>query len=193
MAPAALALSGGAALLVAIVAFTGDRDVRKTTGGGREAPAPTLLSAETNLPTPNEAERKAFRLTVESTPSGAEVVDATRGPDAGMFLGRTPLSLAISNAEARSAPRLLTIRRDGYEPYSLVQGPSDENVRILATLVPARPSELASSSNTDDNDASQSASHTPSGARPRTEGRPDAKPDARPGRPTPLPEIRLTR
>jgi serine/threonine-protein kinase len=34
-----------------------------------------------------------------------------------------------------AAPLKLTIRLDGYEPYEIVQGPSDSNVRASAGLV----------------------------------------------------------
>jgi serine/threonine-protein kinase len=51
------------------------------------------------------------------------------------------MQLSIDNEAARREPRKLSIRRDGFQPYSILQGPSDDNVRVIATLVesPAEP------------------------------------------------------
>jgi serine/threonine-protein kinase len=87
-----------------------------------------------NNPAPAAAERgprKTFALTVESTPSGSEVLES----DA--VLGTTPIVLSVDNDLARKALRRLVVRREGYLPYSIVQGPSDENVHVFAALVAA--------------------------------------------------------
>ncbi|MGK3988952.1 serine/threonine-protein kinase [Sorangium sp. So ce136] len=70
----------------------------------------------------------SFVLMVESMPSGAEVLED------GKPLGNTPLQLSITNSSVRANPRRLTVRHEGYEPYSIVQGPSDQSVRLVATL-----------------------------------------------------------
>ncbi|HTN84177.1 MAG TPA: serine/threonine protein kinase, partial [Sorangium sp.] len=44
------------------------------------------------------------------------------------------LQLSITNSSVRANPRRLTVRHEGYEPYSIVQGPSDQSVRLVATL-----------------------------------------------------------
>ncbi|WP_437813160.1 serine/threonine protein kinase [Sorangium sp. So ce1078] len=74
------------------------------------------------------ADVATFVLMVESMPSGAEVLED------GKPLGNTPLQLSISNSSVRTNPRRLTVRQEGYEPYSIVQGPSDQSVRLVATL-----------------------------------------------------------
>jgi len=103
-----------------------------------------------------------FTFAIESTPSGASVFEG----DA--LLGRTPLSLTIDNAAVGAAPRRFILRADGFEPYTIVQGPSDTAVRFRATLTPAP---LA---------APPSASSKPSSALPVA---PSSKPA--PTRPTP--------
>jgi serine/threonine-protein kinase len=52
------------------------------------------------------------------------------------------MQISIDNDAARTEPRRLVVRRAGYQPYSILQGPSDENVRIIAQLV-AAPSDTA--------------------------------------------------
>ncbi|WP_437755863.1 serine/threonine protein kinase [Sorangium sp. So ce1389] len=77
---------------------------------------------------PPPADVGSFVLMVESMPSGAEVLED------GKPLGNTPLQLSITNSSVRANPRRLTVRHEGYEPYSIVQGPSDQSVRLVATL-----------------------------------------------------------
>ncbi|WP_437306707.1 serine/threonine protein kinase [Sorangium sp. So ce388] len=77
---------------------------------------------------PAPADVGSFVLMVESMPSGAEVLED------GKPLGNTPLQLSITNSSVRANPRRLTVRHEGYEPYSIVQGPSDQSVRLVATL-----------------------------------------------------------
>jgi hypothetical protein len=72
--------------------------------------------------------RRGFTLLVDSSPSGAEVVE---GVD---VLGRTPMQISVDNEAARQKARRWTLRLPGYQPYSIVQGESEENVRILAPL-----------------------------------------------------------
>lgn len=87
-----------------------------------------------------------FSLSIESAPSGAQVLDGDR------VVGTTPLSVTIDDASVASAPRRFTLRLDGYEPYSMAQGASESNVRVLATLTPtpkaAAPTEPASAPTT---------------------------------------------
>lgn len=90
------------------------------------APAPTQPAPASAAPQP--AERTSFVLMIESMPSGAEVLED------GQSLGNTPLHLSITGESVRDQPRRLTVRHEGYEPYSIVQGPSDESVRLVATL-----------------------------------------------------------
>jgi len=100
----------------------------------RPPPAPPAPPPAANNPAPAEpAVRSAFGLLVESMPSGAEVLED------GKSLGTTPLQLSISNESVRTQPRRLTVRLDGHEPYSIVQGPSDQSVRLVATLTKIAP------------------------------------------------------
>ncbi|XXY44502.1 serine/threonine-protein kinase [Sorangium sp. So ce269] len=92
-------------------------------------PAPAAAAApDKPQVAPAPADVGAFVLMVESMPSGAEVLED------GKPLGNTPLQLSITNSSVRANPRRLTVRQEGYEPYSIVQGPSDQSVRLVATL-----------------------------------------------------------
>jgi serine/threonine-protein kinase len=85
-------------------------------------------------PSPQQPEGvRSFVVMIDSYPQGAEVFDGDRR------LGTTPMQLSLQNADLRVQPHQLTIRRQGYLPYSIVQGPSDGNVRITAQLAPEVP------------------------------------------------------
>jgi serine/threonine-protein kinase len=77
-----------------------------------------------------EAARRAFNVFIESTPPGAQVMEN------GQPIGTTPLALSIELASVKQAPRSFTLLRSGYLPYSVRQGSSNEDVRVLATLQP---------------------------------------------------------
>ena len=70
-----------------------------------------------------------FKLTLDSDPGGADVTED------GVSLGTTPITLVLDAAQLRKAKRTFTLRREGYLPYAVVQGPSDESVRVVAALV----------------------------------------------------------
>ncbi|WP_433932380.1 protein kinase [Sorangium cellulosum] len=114
----------------------------------------------------------SFVLMVESMPSGAEVLED------GKPLGNTPLQLSITNSSVRSSPRRLTVRQEGYEPYSIVQGPSDQSVRLVATLTKRAAAPT-----------STPAAPTPPPATPapRSYGRPAPRPSPAPDSPPPSP------
>ena len=86
-------------------------------------------SAATPSGTAMAAMRRSFVLFIDATPAGAEIWEADKA------LGQAPMQISIDNEAARREPRRLVVRRPGYQPYSIVQGPSDENVRIIAQLV----------------------------------------------------------
>jgi serine/threonine-protein kinase len=114
-----------------------------------------------------------FVLMLESMPSGAEVLED------GKSLGHTPLQLSITNSSVKDEPRRLTVRADGCEPYSIVQGPSDQSVRLVATL--AKVPEAA---------PVKPAAPAPAPPRtwtPRPSPRPAAQPDTPPPAPAPRP------
>ncbi len=91
---------------------------------------PHAPPAEQAVPTPAASR---FTIRIESTPSGADVREADR------VLGATPLDLAIDNDAVRSAPRRFVLAKDGFAPYSVLQGPSSENVHVVAQLAPVPP------------------------------------------------------
>ena len=76
---------------------------------------------------------RSFTLMIDSYPQGAEVVEG------GRVLGTTPIQVSVQNDDVRTQPRQITVRRAGFVPYSILQGPSDGNVRIVATLSPEAP------------------------------------------------------
>jgi serine/threonine-protein kinase len=77
-----------------------------------------------------EPARGSFTLTIDSSPGGAEVFegDALRGS--------TPMVISLENSVLRQQATRFVVRKEGFQPYSLVQGPSQENVRMVAALVP---------------------------------------------------------
>jgi eukaryotic-like serine/threonine-protein kinase len=93
----------------------------------RSAADPAAPTGSGAIATP--AARRSFVLFIDSTPAGAEVLE---GDDP---LGHAPLQVSIDNEVARKQPRRFVVRRAGFQPYSIVQGPSEENVRIIASLV----------------------------------------------------------
>jgi len=75
------------------------------------------------------AARRSFVLFVDVSPAGAEIWEGDHA------LGQAPMQISIDNDTARKEPRHFVVKRPGFQPYSIVQGPSDENVRINAMLV----------------------------------------------------------
>ena len=70
---------------------------------------------------------------LESVPTGADVYDGERR------IGATPLQISIDKVQAQRQARSFTLRHPGYQPYSVVQGYSDDNVRLLASMSPEPP------------------------------------------------------
>lgn len=97
------------------------------------APAPPSASA---AEAPTAA--RVFTLFVESVPTGADVFDGERK------IGTTPLQVSVLKEQVRREAATFTLRHAGYQPYSLVQGYSDDNVRLVAALVPEAPPATAS-------------------------------------------------
>jgi serine/threonine-protein kinase len=121
----------GALLLFAVVRAT-DRPAQRAEDTASSGPGARGAGASEISAAP--APKRAFQMIVESTPSGAEVRQSNQRDQ---LLGTTPLTISIDNEAVRIEPRKLTIARPGYQPYSIVQGPSEENVRVLATLLEA--------------------------------------------------------
>ncbi|XYH99022.1 serine/threonine protein kinase [Sorangium sp. So ce1128] len=89
----------------------------------KPGPAPTSAPEHKGAP--------SFMLIIESIPPGAEVLED------GKSLGQTPLQLSIENEQVRAAPRRLTLQKEGFQPYSIVQGPSEMSVQTVARLAQA--------------------------------------------------------
>ncbi len=73
---------------------------------------------------------RQFTVRIESAPSAADVREGDR------LLGTTPLELSIDNDAVLQAPRTFLLSKEGFAPYSVVQGASADRVRIVAQLVP---------------------------------------------------------
>jgi serine/threonine-protein kinase len=86
--------------------------------------------------------RTSFALTIESVPAGAEVLEGDR------VLGTTPLAMSIDNDVVRKGPRQFSLKREQFESYAVVQGPSQDNVRVLAQLRPIPTADPVTSSRT---------------------------------------------
>jgi serine/threonine-protein kinase len=111
---------GAGVMLIAVLVAIGLRSE------SARAPAPGVTAASAPGP------KRSFSLVVESDPGGADVIEA-HAP-ANVVLGTTPIHLTIDNGIA--SPRKLILQLRGYQPYTIVQGASDEDVRIVARLVP---------------------------------------------------------
>jgi serine/threonine protein kinase len=79
-------------------------------------------------PSPSVVSPRAS-VVVVTVPAGAEVVEASR------VLGTTPLTLSIDPAELARAPRLLVLRREGYQSQSLELGPVPAGTVLQRTLI----------------------------------------------------------
>ncbi len=116
-------LAGAAALVVSGIALALGVSL-----AGREEPAGATAPV---APSARPAEfTRTFVLWLDSTPAGAEVLEGDT------VLGTTPMQLSIENETVRVSPKRLTLRSPGHRPYSLVQGPSEGNVRVAAALQP---------------------------------------------------------
>jgi hypothetical protein len=88
-------------------------------------PSPTPARSPSAVPAPVDR----FTMTIDSMPSGAHVFDGDQ------IVGTTPFTTVLENQIVSTSPRKLTLRLDGYEPFDVVQGPSQTNVRAAAKLV----------------------------------------------------------
>jgi hypothetical protein len=103
---------------------------------GDELAAAAFVALRANKPAPQPAPAavvaaplpESFTVVFDSFPSGASVVEGD------VKLGTTPMQLSLRNAGLEKEPRKFSIVRDGFLSYAVVQGPSREPVRVLATL-----------------------------------------------------------
>jgi serine/threonine-protein kinase len=121
-----IVLFAGTGLVIALSAALLARLASSPDSAALSAASQSAISPPTAAP----ARSSTFSLLIESTPSGAEVFEA------GRLLGKTPLHLVVDKHAAQKDARTLTLRHPGYQSYSVVQGSSEENVRLVAVLVP---------------------------------------------------------
>jgi eukaryotic-like serine/threonine-protein kinase len=93
-------------------------------------PQAAALASAPSLPVaaPSPAALPTFSMLIESNPVGAEVFEGEA------LLGRTPLRLSVDPASGPPLPRTFSVRSAGYLPYTLVQGASPHDTRVLAEL-----------------------------------------------------------
>jgi hypothetical protein len=68
---------------------------------------------------------------IDSVPSGAEVYEGAQ------LLGTTPMQLSVDEQSVADAPRTFSVRKAGFLPYTVAQGGSAVDVRLLLPLAPA--------------------------------------------------------
>ncbi len=129
------------ALAAALVAFAGVAGftLQNLRAGQAQRPALVPAAKATALPeasrleppTPEIPPARSFALTIDSRPASATVSEN------GARLGTTPLSLTITHDSVAGQNRRFTVEREGFAPYSIEQGDSDESVNVLATLAPS--------------------------------------------------------
>lgn len=76
------------------------------------------------------AESRTFSLYIDSRPTEAQVFEADEQ------VGTTPLRIDVHSASVANTPRTFTVRKDGYLPYTIAQGSSAKDERVLAALTP---------------------------------------------------------
>ncbi|WP_437600489.1 protein kinase domain-containing protein [Sorangium sp. So ce590] len=137
----AVILAAIGAVIVAAVAFVLTRN--PASSEATTVPPPAASPAPTSAPSDPKG-AASFMLIIESIPPGAEVLED------GKSLGQTPLQLSIENELVRAAPRRLTVQKEGFQPYSIIQGPSEMSVQTVARLAqveaPAKTEDPPSSS-----------------------------------------------
>jgi len=116
-APSKLPMIAGLGAGLIAIAIAGVALLRK--------PPPPAPVAAAPAPMPD-----AFTAVFDSFPSGADLMEGESK------LGTTPMQLSLRNAGLDASPRKFRIVRAGFLPYEVVQGPSREPVRVLATLAP---------------------------------------------------------
>lgn len=93
----------------------------------RRAPPPVPVPAPVPVVAPMP---DSFTAVFDSFPSGAALYEGEAK------LGETPMQLSMRNAGLDAQPRKFRIVREGFLPYEVVQGPSRDAVKVLATLAP---------------------------------------------------------
>jgi serine/threonine-protein kinase len=146
---AALALVVGGAFAAAFFAGRGSHDPAPASSASAAPAAPHVVR-------------------IESTPPGARVMEGAA------LVGTTPCALPLPEG---SAVRELVVALDGYQPYTIKQGASADDVRLVVPLV-AAPAASSSAAQ-----AAGSGSPTTKKPPPPPAAKPTATPTAPPSRP----------
>ncbi len=120
------ALIVGAALVVAALVWA-----LRPEHDAPQAPKPAAAPAKASAPLATTQAPQAFAVQIDSSPNGADVFEGQQR------LGSTPIQLSVDSASIASSPRTFTVRKAGYLPYTIVQGNSAKDIRLLAELVRA--------------------------------------------------------
>jgi serine/threonine protein kinase len=171
-------LAGVGVLLAAVIALFA---LRRPSADDTAVPVASATPPATTAAANENKGGGSFMLILESIPSGASVMED------GKEMGKTPLNLSIQNDQVKDQPRHITVQKEGFQPYSIVQGPSDASVRLVATLAQVASSTPSSS----DSPSSHSGSSSKWRGRNRTP--PAATASAKTPPPVQPPDIRIQR
>jgi serine/threonine-protein kinase len=87
-------------------------------------PPASVATMDSSVPT----HTLGFTLHIESDPPGATVHDGD------LNLGATPVQMVLDPKTVEREPKRLVVHKDGYLPHTVVQGPSDADVRQVISL-----------------------------------------------------------
>jgi len=118
---------GGALLAVTLWAVRSSRPSSEPPPRAATPSSPAPVSEPAALPQAVPASA-TFSLRIESNPPGARVFEGDTS------LGATPIQVSVDRALIAQAPRTFTLRMPGYLPYTVVQGSSATDTRVLAEL-----------------------------------------------------------
>jgi serine/threonine protein kinase len=129
----------GCCIWVTWALFGSSHDAPSTAGPVTTPSASTLAATRSTT----------FSLQVTARPADAQVYEG------GQLLGSTPLHVTIDPASLTHGARIFSVRKSGYAPYTIVQGPAERDVSVFAELS-AEPKDMSS------------LAAVPSAARPNT-------------------------
>jgi len=99
-------------------------------GSSVDAPLParSVAVAPASIAPPPAPSSASFALEIAASEPGARVYEGEN------LLGSTPLRMTVEPASVAQGPRTFTVRKSGFLPYTIVQGPSQKDARVLAEL-----------------------------------------------------------
>jgi serine/threonine-protein kinase len=100
-----------------------------------KSPATTTTTVASGDPAPPtsvtpKTDDVPFTVLIESTPSGAIVTEDDKE------LGPTPLAVSIDKTSVAAGPRTFVLKKDGFLPTPMTQGPLTANAKSTVTLAP---------------------------------------------------------